>query len=154
MSEFYKTYVKLCAEAKKSLTKAAVEAGLSNAAPSGWKAGKEISDISLQKLANYFTKQLHRSITVSDLLDSKSFSGGIVNDLANSVNIAMYDGSSYGEVPDDIKNLAAAFVLAKKQQDYKNPAVKKIVDICNAHPDAVEDILLFAEALKRRSEKK
>lgn len=133
MSEFYKTYVKLCAEAKKSLTKAAVEAGLSNAAPSGWKAGKEISDISLQKLANYFTEQLHRSITVSDLLDSKS---------------------SSGEVPDDIKNLAAAFSLAKKQQDYKNPAVKKIVDICNAHPDAVEDILLFAEALKRRSEKK
>lgn len=133
MSEFYKTYVKLCAEAKKSLTKAAVEAGLSNAAPSGWKAGKEISDISLQKLANYFTEQLHRSITVSDLLDSKS---------------------SSGEVPDDIKNLAAAFSLVKKQQDYKNPAVKKIIEICNEHPDAVEDILLFAEALKRRSEKK
>lgn len=154
MSEFYKTYVKLCAEAKKSLTKAAVEAGLSNAAPSGWKAGKEISDISLQKLANYFTEQLHRSITVSDLLDSKSSSGEIVNNLANSVNIAMYDGSSYGEVPDDIKNLAAAFALAKKEQDIKDPALRKIVDICKKNPEYVQPLAIMLDQLIKTSERK
>ena len=77
-----------------------------------------------------------------------------IDDLAAGVPLAMYDGDQYDQVPEDIKQLAAAFALAKKQQDYKNPAVKKIIEICNEHPDAVEDILLFAEALKRRSEKK
>lgn len=77
-----------------------------------------------------------------------------VDDLAAGVPLALYDGADYNQVPEDIKQLAAAFTLAKKEQDYKNPAVKKIIEICNEHPDAVEDILLFAEALKRRSEKK
>ena len=77
-----------------------------------------------------------------------------IDDLAAGVPLAMYDGDQYDQVPEDIKQLAAAFALAKKQQDYKNPAVKKIIEICTEHPDAVEDILLFAEALKRRSEKK
>ena len=76
------------------------------------------------------------------------------DDLAASVPLAMYGGNQYEQVPEDIRQLAAAFALAKKEQDYKNPAVKKIIEICNEHPDAVEDILLFAEALKRRSEKK
>ena len=95
-------------------------------------------------------------VSVDSLLSSSSdeTQQQQIDNLANSVNIAMYDGDSYDTVPDDIKEMAAAFALAKKQQDYKNPAVKKIVDICNAHPDAVEDILLFAEALQRRSEKK
>lgn len=154
MSEFYKTYVKLCAEAKKSLTKAAVEAGLSNAAPSGWKAGKEISDISLQKLANYFTEQLHRSITVSDLLDSKSSSGGIVNNLANSVNIAMYDSSQYEQVPEDIKQLAAAFALAKKEQEIKDPALRKIIEVCKRNPEYIKPLSIMLDQLVSAVERK
>ena len=89
-------------------------------------------------------------VTVDKLVNSEDS----VDDLAASVPLAMYDGDQYEQVPEDIKQRAAAFALAKKQQDYKNPAVKKIIEICNEHPDAVEDILRCAEALKRRSEKK
>ena len=88
-------------------------------------------------------------VSVYDLTGESS-----IDQLAGEERFAMYDGSQYEQVPEDIKQLAAAFALAKKEQDYKNPAVKKIIEICNEHPDAVEDILLFAEALKRRSEKK
>lgn len=88
-------------------------------------------------------------VSVYDLTGESS-----IDQLAGEERFAMYDGDQYEQVPEDIKQLAAAFVLAKKEQDYKNPAVKKIIEICNEHPDAVEDILLFAEALKRRSEKK
>lgn len=88
-------------------------------------------------------------VSVYDLTGESS-----IDQLVGEERFAMYDGSQYEQVPEDIKQLAAALALAKKEQDYKNPAVKKIIEICNEHPDAVEDILLFAEALKRRSEKK
>ena len=101
-----------------------------------------------QKNLKLFAELLN--VTVDKLVNSEDS----VDDLAASVPLAMYDGDQYDQVPEDIKQLAAAFALAKKEQDYKNPAVKKIIEICNEHPDAVEDILLFAEALKRRSEKK
>lgn len=101
-----------------------------------------------QKNLKLFAELLN--VTVDKLVNSEDS----VDDIAAGVQLAMYDGDQYDQVPEDIKRLAAAFALAKKQQDYKNPAVKKIIEICNEHPDAVEDILLFAEALKRRSEKK
>ena len=101
-----------------------------------------------QKNLKLFAELLN--VTVDKLVNSEDS----VDDLAASVPLAMYDGDQYDQVPEDIKQLAAAFALAKKEQDYKNPAVKKIIEICTEHPDAVEDILLFAEALKRRSEKK
>ena len=101
-----------------------------------------------QKNLKLFAELLN--VTVDKLVNSEDS----VDDLAASVPLAMYDGDQYDQVPEDIKQLAAAFALAKKEQDYKNPAVKKIIKICTEHPDAVEYILLFAEALKRRSEKK
>ncbi len=54
MSNFYKNYLSLCASANKSPSRVANEIGLSNAAANGWKKGKEPSDITLQKLADYF----------------------------------------------------------------------------------------------------
>ena len=42
----------------------------------------------------------------------------------------MYDGDQYDQVPEDIKQLAAAFALAKKEQDIKEPALIKIIDVC------------------------
>ena len=93
-------------------------------------------------------------VSEEEITGEPSTSSQKIDDLAACVPLAMYGGNQYEQVPEDIKQLAAAFALAKKEQDYKNPAVKKIIEICNEHPDAVEDILLFAEALKRRSEKK
>lgn len=54
LSNFYKNYLSLCASANKSPSRVANEIGLSNAAANGWKKGKEPSDITLQKLADYF----------------------------------------------------------------------------------------------------
>ena len=54
MSVFYKHYLALCAEKKVSPSGAAKAIGLSNAAASGWKKGKVPSDVTLEKLANYF----------------------------------------------------------------------------------------------------
>lgn len=38
------------------------------------------------------------------------------DELASSVSLAMYDGAEDEELPDDIKNMAAAFALAMRQQ--------------------------------------
>lgn len=54
MSVFYKHYLALCSEKKVSPSGAAKAIGLSNAAASGWKKGKFPSDVTLEKLANYF----------------------------------------------------------------------------------------------------
>ena len=155
---FYDKYVSYCTKAGIAPTTAAEEMGFSRSDATRWGKGSTPRRATLERVASYFSAKLNLQLSYKEFESAPEIcldpAGHVVDDLANSVNIAMYDGSSSGEVPDDIKNLSAAFALAKKQQDYKNPAVKKIVDICNAHPDAVEDILLFAEALKRRSEKK
>lgn len=105
---------------------------------------KSLSQKNLKLFADLF------QVSVDTLLNDENS----VDDLVAGVPLAMYNGNQYEQVPEDIKRLAAAFALAKKEQEIKDPAVKKIIEICNEHPDAVEDILLFAEALKRRSEKK
>lgn len=51
---FYEIYVGLCAEKNISPTKAAVEIGLSNAAPTGWKQGAIPRAAALKKIADYF----------------------------------------------------------------------------------------------------
>ena len=62
----------------------------------------------------FFTKSLGRRITVEYLL-GEAEENQTVNDLAAGVQLAMYDGQQYEQVPEDIKQLAAAFALAKKQ---------------------------------------
>lgn len=74
--------------------------------------------------------------------------------LANSVSLAMYDGDAYNEVPDDIKNLAAAFALAKKEQDIKDPALRKIVDICKKNPEYVQPLSIMLDQLIQTAERK
>lgn len=61
MTTFYKNYIALCAQKKKSASGVAVEIGLSRTSPNGWKKGKQPSDINLEKLATYF------GVSVSDL---------------------------------------------------------------------------------------
>lgn len=51
---FYEIYVDLCTENNISPTRAAVEIGLSNAAPTGWKQGAIPRDSALKKIADYF----------------------------------------------------------------------------------------------------
>lgn len=54
MTTFYKNFLALCASIRKSPSYVCREIGLSNAAASGWKKGKVPSDITLEKLADYF----------------------------------------------------------------------------------------------------
>lgn len=61
MSTFYDNYIKLCAVHDKSPTAVSKEIGLSNAAASGWKNGKNPSAVTKQKLADYF------GVTVEEL---------------------------------------------------------------------------------------
>ena len=62
MLSFYDNYVSLCAKSNKSLSAVAEAIGLSRTSPNGWKKGKQPSDVTLAKLANYF------GITVAELL--------------------------------------------------------------------------------------
>ena len=77
-----------------------------------------------QKNLKLFAELLN--VTVDKLVNSEDS----VDDLADSVTLAMYDSDQYDQVPEDIKQLAAAFALAKKEQDIKKPALIKIIDVC------------------------
>ena len=62
---FYDNFIALCAKKGVSASGAAKAIGLSNAAASGWKAGKQPSEITLNKLALFF------GVQVSALTDEK-----------------------------------------------------------------------------------
>ena len=111
--DFYNTYVKLCKELGSSPSQIAVDAGFSKPTVSRWKKGGGCTDINLEILASYFTAKLGRPITVQYL---KGDGSQTVDDLSASVPLALYDGAEYEELPDDIKNMAAAFALAMRQQ--------------------------------------
>ena len=74
MSVFYKHYLALCAEKKVSPSGAAKAIGLSNAAASGWQTGKVPSDVTLEKLANYF------GVPVSRFFDEQKETAPTVTD--------------------------------------------------------------------------
>ena len=111
--DFYNTYVKLCKELGGSPSQIAVDAGFSKPTVSRWKKGGGCTDINLEILASYFTAKLGRPITVQYL---KGDGSQTVDDLAASVPLALYDGAEEQELPGDIKNMAAAFALAIRQQ--------------------------------------
>ena len=111
--DFYNTYVKLCKELGSSPSQIAVDAGFSKPTVSRWKKGGGCTDINLEILASYFTAKLGRPITVQYL---KGDGSQTVDDLAANVPPALYDGAEEQELPDDIKNMAAAFALAIRQQ--------------------------------------
>ena len=74
MSVFYKHYLALCAAKKVSPSGAAKAIGVSNAAASGWKKGKVPSDVTLEKLANYF------GVPVSRFFDEQKETAPTVTD--------------------------------------------------------------------------
>ncbi|MBQ1235965.1 MAG: helix-turn-helix transcriptional regulator [Oscillospiraceae bacterium] len=51
---FYSNFLEQCAKFNLSPTAVAVAIGLSNAAATGWKKGKQPSDVTLQKLSDFF----------------------------------------------------------------------------------------------------
>lgn len=107
---FYEIYVGLCAEKNISPTKAAVEIGLSNAAPTGWKQGAIPRAAALKKIADYF------GVTVEYLKGETDIK-----------NPAADDGSGmekellrlFGQIPEESKNEAMNYLrfLASKNTE-------------------------------------
>lgn len=77
-----------------------------------------------------------------------------IDDLAASVPMAMYDGNQYKDVPEDIKQLAAAFALAKKEQEIKDPALRKIIDVCKSNPEYIKPLSIMLDQLVSAVERK
>ena len=77
-----------------------------------------------------------------------------IDDLADGVPLAMYDGDQYDQVPEDIKQIAAAFALAKKEQEIKDPALRKIIEVCKSNPEYIKPLSIMLDQLVSAVEKK
>lgn len=105
---------------------------------------KSLSQKNLKLFAELF------KVSVDSLLNEENS----VDDLAASVPLAMYDGNQYEQVPEDIKQLAAAFALAKKEQEIKDPALRKIIDVCKSNPEYIKPLSIMLDQLVSAVEKK
>ena len=74
LATFYSNYVALCAKEKKSLSAVAESIGLSRTAPNGWKKGKQPSEVTLEKLSQYF------GVPVSELTGEKKEKPPVVDE--------------------------------------------------------------------------
>ena len=105
---------------------------------------KSLSQKNLKLFAELF------KVSVDSLLNEENS----VDNLAASVPMAMYNGNQYEQVPEDIKQLAAAFALAKKEQEIKDPALRKIIDVCKSNPEYIKPLSIMLDQLVSAVEKK
>lgn len=105
---------------------------------------KSLSQKNLKLFAELF------KVSVDSLLNEENS----VDDLAASVPLAMNDGNQYKDVPEDIKQLAAAFALAKKEQEIKDPALRKIIDVCKSNPEYIKPLSIMLDQLVNAVERK
>lgn len=105
---------------------------------------KSLSQKNLKLFAELF------KVSVDSLLNEENS----VDDLAASVPLAMYNGNQYDQVPEDIKQLAAAFALAKKEQEIKDPALRKIIDVCKSNPEYIKPLSIMLDQLVNAVERK
>ena len=70
---FYDNFIRICAERKESPSGVAKKIGLSNAAANGWKKGKKPSEVTLEKLSQYFGVPV--SALTGDAKSATSISG-------------------------------------------------------------------------------
>lgn len=106
MSKFYENYLLLCAKKGISKTAAALAIGLSNAAPTGWKNGKEPNELTLVKLSDYF------GVPISELIGEKEKAPTVSGERRNIIKIVGRDGS----------------VVVKELTDEQLSAYKTMVD--------------------------
>ena len=69
MLTFYNRYLDACTAKGVSPSYAAEAAGLSRAAPTGWKKGALPSDVNLNKLANYFGVPVSEFLKCDDIME-------------------------------------------------------------------------------------
>lgn len=104
---FYEIYIGLCAEKNISPTKAAVEIGLSNAAPTGWKQGAVPRESALKRIADYFgvtVEYLKGETDIKNPADS--------NDSGREKEVVRL----FGLIPDDRKDEAMNYLRYLSEQ--------------------------------------
>ena len=117
MSDLYNRIHGLCEELQISDAEACEAVQMPRSTLSNLKNGhaKKLGAEKLNSFSLFFSKSLGRRIRVEYLL-GEAEENQIVDDLAASVPLAMYDGDQYDQVPEDIKPLAASFALANVLQ--------------------------------------
>ena len=112
---FYDNFMRLCAEHGETPSGAAAAIGLSNAAASGWKKGKNPSDVTLAKLADHFNV----SIEVLTAEKPEARSSGLISD--DEIKFALFggDGEITDEMYEEVKR-CAAFVKQREKEKGKN----------------------------------
>lgn len=155
---FYDKYVSYCNKVGIAPTAAAEEMGFSRSDATRWGKGSTPRRATLERVAAYFSAKLGLQLSYKEFESSTGIqpdrASHVVDDLANSVNIAMYDGIQHEQVPEDIKRLAAAFALAKKEQEIKDPALRKIIDICKSNPEYIKPLSIMLDQLVSAVERK
>lgn len=155
MSDLYNRIHGLCEELQISDAEACKAVQMPRSTLSNLKNGhaKKLGAEKLNSFSSFFSKSLGRRITVEYLL-GEAESNQTVDDLAASVPLAMYGGNQYEQVPEDIKQLAAAFALAKKEQEIKDPALRKIIDVCKSNPEYIKPLSIMLDQLVNAVERK
>lgn len=155
MSDLYNRIHGLCEELQISDAEACKAVQMPRSTLSNLKNGhaKKLGAEKLNSFSSFFSKSLGRRITVEYLL-GEAESNQTVDDLAASVPLAMYSGNQYEQVPEDIKQLAAAFALAKKEQEIKDPALRKIIDVCKSNPEYIKPLSIMLDQLVNAVERK
>lgn len=120
MSVFYKNFVSLCAKKDVSPSGAAKAIGLSNAAASGWKTGKTPSDLTLQKLAVFF------SVPVSDLTGEAAAPVSPTGDEKTPASVSE-SGRPYVDLDTRMIWSPAPVSILAAQYDVPSPVLAEIV---------------------------
>lgn len=115
MSNFYKTYISLCAKNKKSASGVAEEIGLSRASANGWRNGAMPSEVNLQKIANYF------GVTVEYLKGEAEPKESPAANSDEALMFALYGGDTEDITPEMLNDVRkfAQFIREKKKDDAK-----------------------------------
>lgn len=114
MSNFYKTYISLCAKNKKSASGVAEEIGLSRASANGWRNGAMPSEVNLQKIADYFNVSVEYLKGQEPQQDEHS-----ATDSDENLKFALYGADNKDITPamlDDVRRFAQ-FVREHKKDD-------------------------------------
>lgn len=155
MSDLYNRIHGLCEELQISDAEVCKAVQMPRSTLSNLKNGhaKKLGAEKLNSFSLFFSKSLGRRITVEYLL-GEAEENQTVDDLAASVPLAMYNGNQYDQVPEDIKQLAAAFALAKKEQEIKDPALRKIIEVCKSNPEYIKPLSIMLDQLVSAVERK
>lgn len=95
---FYDKFRELCAQRKISVSRAAVEIGLSNSTPTKWKkTGASPDSTTLYKIADYF------GVPVSDLMDTPTLISTAIDLAFESMHYEKKEKATIDVIDDDLR---------------------------------------------------